>query len=119
MRWISGNEASYYGVIIPCPVIVKSRLAVVLSCRVPIRLGDTAGLRRSAEGIVAIELGGSAGGIAERDNAAQAVGMIVVICNALLHGQRFVNAGAVGVSGSEVVCSVIRQKITYNIFRTF
>ena len=62
------------------------------------------------EGVVAIELGGSAGCIAERDNAAKAVGMVEVICNALLHGQRFVNAGAMGVSGFEVVCSVVRQK---------
>ena len=59
-----------------------------------------------AEGGVGIALLDGTGAVGEVSNAAKSVGMVEEACAAFLHHQGFVDAGAVGVAGGDVVGAV-------------
>ena len=108
--WIPLEEAAEGGGVVPCTVIIKAGLGVILAAGEGEAVADGGGGEGSAGGIgdgelavgiVGVALKNGPCGAGEGDDGAEAIGMVIGGGAASFDADRLVDAGAVGVLGGD------------------
>lgn len=93
---VFGDEPSLHRVVVPCPVIVEPGLLIPLSSRIGIAVLKDRFRRQKTEAVIAVFLNLASGRIGDSQDATQAIRMDSNSGFRAFHGQRLIDAGAVG-----------------------